>query len=258
MGVSSERYVQPSPTTSRSEMSRIPITRPYVPGYGGYGFQEQQYPATPTLSSSPMQGVELQYQQGYTPDQSRQPQLQSSAHYSPYGQSMMVTPGPSQSVYESMPQYQQRQAAAVEVLTTQFGVPQYIPQGEQTANPMAMAQPPYLTTQAESGPYGASIPVTRPLSQAYMGQGPPFGVVETHEDQGQVAAAAAAAQQQTITESIRQYREQALATLGLAKAGRLNDAADKLMDASRWLLSNVTNLGNSAFLAFVFVPVPVD
>lgn len=241
---SSERFMQVSPATSRGDMSRIPITRPFVPGYGAYGYQDPQYTTTPTLSSSPMQGVELQYPPGYTPDPSRQSQLQSSPQYSPYGQGMMVTPGSSQSVYESMPHFQQRQAAAVEVLTNQFGMPQYLSPSEHQAPPMPMPQSQYIATQPEQAAFSQQIPTTRSgSSQQYMPAGAPFGTIESQEEQEQQAAAAAAAQQHTLNDGLRQYREHICESFDLIKSGRVNEAADVILEQSRWLLASVRALG---------------
>jgi len=89
---------------------------------GGFGYtQGQQY------SPTHMQGSSLQYQTDYSPETQRQqqfPQYASQLMYSVPQQAQQQSP------YEPVPQYQPRQSAALEVLSTQFGVPQFYNPGE--------------------------------------------------------------------------------------------------------------------------------
>ena len=235
---SSERYAQPSSSAPRSDMTRTSVNRSYVPGYGGYPYQESQYATQPALSSSPMQGVELQYPSGYASETARPPQLQTQQPYSSYGQNIMVPPGPSQSVYDTVPQYQQRQAAAV--LSSQFGVPQYMPQTE--SGPVAMPQDHYMSSQPEQVTYGQPLASTRAAPpQSYVG--PPGHYPPSEQQQQEQEVEEAAAHQQSLNETLRQCREQMRTTFGLIRAGRVSDASQKIMELSRWLLGSVATLG---------------
>ena len=149
----------------------------------------------------------------------------------------MVQAGESQAVYESMSQYHPRQAAAVEVLATQFGVPHYAASNEQSSAAMSMAQSQYMTSQADPVQYGGQITAS---AQDYAGQTPSYGVLQSQDVSEH---AATTAQQQTMTEGLRQYREKVRLNFELIKLGQLNEAAVKVSESSRWLLTNIGALG---------------
>ena len=189
-----------------------------------------------------MQGVELQYPSGYTTETARPPQLQTQQQYNTYGQNVILPPGPSQSVYETVPQYQQRQAAAV--LSSQFGVPQYLPQAENAPVAMPVPQAHYMASQPEQVTYGQPLSASRTAPQSYVAR--PSHYPASEQQQQEQEAEEAAAHQQSLNETLRQCRDQIKAIFGLLRVGRVSDASQKTMELSRWLLSSVAVLGKAA------------
>jgi hypothetical protein len=244
-----ERFAQSLQPTSRSESSASSITRPpNLPNYGAYGYSEQQ-----PYAAQAMQGGSLQYQAAYSPGAGRQqqpqtqpqtqqqPQQISPQQYPPY-QGMMYNigqAGPSQLPYDPVPQYQQRQAAAIEVLTNQFGVAQYYSLSE-PANSISASQTPFLASQSESHRYVAQTPVRRPSMQPsydvemdYSSMGPP-----QPQEQQQIVPPS-----DNMDEAYAGYQQQLKMAFSAISASRLAEAAEEIMNLSRWLLSNVAKLG---------------
>jgi hypothetical protein len=238
-----ERFAQSLQPTSRGESSTSSITRPpNLPNYGAYGYSEQQ-----PYAAQAMQGGSLQYQAAYSPGASRQQQQQQPQQippqqYPPY-QGMMYNigqAGPSQLPYDPVPQYQQRQAAAIEVLSNQFGVAQYYSISE-PANSISAGQTPFLASQSESHRYVAQTPVRRPSMQPpydvemdYSSMGPP----QPQEQQQQIVPPS-----DNMDEAYAGYQQQLKMAFAAISASRLAEAAEEIMNLSRWLLSNVAKLG---------------
>ena len=237
-----ERFVQPLQPTSRGDSSATSITRPAnISNYAAYGYSEQQ-----PYAAQAMQGGSLQYQAAYSPGASRQQQQQppqqiSPQQYPPY-QGMMYNmgqAGPSQLPYDPVPQYQQRQAAAIEVLSNQFGVAQYYSISE-PANSISAAQTPFLASQSESHRYAPQTPIRRPSMQPsydvemdYSQIGPP----QPQEHQQIVPPS------DNMDEAYSGYQQQLKMAFTAISASRLAEAAEEVMNLSRWLLSNVAKLG---------------
>jgi hypothetical protein len=244
---STDRFVQSSQSPARGDVSRTTLSRPYLPGYASYGFQEQSYGAPAGHSGSPMQGVEMQYTPGYVQDPNRQQQMQQpSAHqqYPPYGPNVMLQSGSSQGVYDPVPHFHQRQAAAVEVLTNQFGVQQYLPASEHTGVAVPTPQSQYVTSQAEQA-YAQSIPTSRPsLPHGYAAAPTEYSSFDQHDTQE------AETVQNTLNESVRQYKDQLKIAFGCIRLGRVTEASAKVMDITRWLLGSVVALGRLIFGIF--------
>lgn len=239
---SGDRYAQPT-TPARSDIGGSSLTRPYLPGYPGYGFQEQQYGTTQIQGGSPMQGVQMQYSPAYIQDASRQQQAPSSPsqqqqQYTQYGPGSMLPPVGPQSLYDNIP-YQQRQTA-LEVMASQFAVPQYMPQGEHAGLGVGSSSSQYLTTQPEQTVYGG-VPVTRgPLHQAYPGGQVDFPGVEQQPAQGAIEPDT---NQEALQQGLRDYKQQIKLTFDAIVAGRLTEASDKVLAATRWLVGSVSALG---------------
>ncbi|KAI1617501.1 hypothetical protein EDD36DRAFT_3265 [Exophiala viscosa] len=241
---SSERYAQ-STTPARSDVGRASIARPYVPSYPGYGFQEQQYGTAQMQGSSPMQGVEMQYPPAYIQDASRQQQVQASPtqqqqqQYAQYGAGSMLPPVGAQSMYGNIP-YQERQTA-IEVMASQFAVPQYMPHGGHAGmGEVGSSSSQYMTSQPEQAVYGA-VPVTRaPLHQTYAGGQVDFPEVEQQATQAPVEPDV---NQEALDEGFRDYRQQIRSAFDFIVAGRVTEASERLLAASRWLASSITALG---------------
>jgi len=238
---SSERYSQQTRTPPRSEVVRSSMTGSYLPSYGGYGFSEQQYTAPHMHSGSSMQGVDMQYGSSYGPGTSRRQTPQSDAHqqYTPYGQGTMLPPVAS-SMYDTLPQFQQRQTA-VEVMASQFSMPHYMPQGEQSSGGVSAASSQYLSSQPEQTGY-ASLAVTRgPLQQSFAPSTADYSLMEQQEVQEPQEAGV----QDALNAEMQQYEQQLKVTFEAIVAGRVTEASEKLLALSRWLLGSVVALGRS-------------
>lgn len=238
-----DRFAQPLQPTTRVESSRIPVTRPStLPSYGSYGYPESQ-----SYAGQAMQGGNLPYQASFSPEAARmqQPGQISPQQYPQYqGQVLynIAQPAPSQLPYDPIPQYQQRHSAAVEVLSNQFGVPQYYASGE-PASSVPAAQAHFVASQNEPMRYPPQTPVGRPSVQQqydvemdYSPMGPP-----NPQEQQQVVPAS-----DNMEEAYNRYQHQLKMAYEAISAGRLAEAGEGIMDLSRWLLSNVAKLGESA------------
>lgn len=219
------------------------MTRPFLPSYPGYGYQEQQYGGSQMQSSSPMQGVEMQYPPTYMSDAARQQQVQASPsqqhqQYAQYGPGSMLPPVGASSLYENIP-FQQRQTA-IEVMASQFAVPQYMQQGEHTGVGVGSGSTQYMTSQAEQGGYG-HVSATRPsMPQPYGAVPGDFPVIEQQEAE---EPAGQSGTQEALDEGLREYSQQLRSAFDAIVAGRVTVASEKVMALSRWLVSSVTALG---------------
>jgi hypothetical protein len=217
------------------------MTRPYVSGYPGYGYQDQQYAGSAMHGSSPMQGVEMQYSPAYVQDVARQQNLaQASSHssYGQYAQGQMAPPAAQPSMYETMSHYQPRQSTAIEVMSTQLGsVPQYIQHGEQAG--MTLPAPQYSTSQPDQAMYPhATMPRAQVPSQYPQGQ--EYLMPETQPSQ---PTQPSAADQEALQDELRQYEQQLRSTFDAIMAGRVSEAAEQVLAISRWLVGAAVPLG---------------
>lgn len=145
-------------------------------------------------------------------------------------------------MYDPAPHFQQRQAAAVEVLSTQFGVPQYhLPSNEHSTVGVPAPQSQYVTSQAEQQVYAQQIPASRSaIPQSYAPVPPEYPSFEQQEVQDTQEAEAA---QNTLKDSVSQYQVQLKSAFGSIRAGRVTEASEKVMEITRWLLGAVAALG---------------
>lgn len=219
--------------------ARTPSAASITPGggppqdLGGYGYPTGQQYATPQ-----MQGTSLQYSPDYTPDAQRQ-----QSQYPHYTSQMMYhvpTATQQQSPFDTVPQYQPRQTAALEVLSTQFGVP------------------PYYTAETTSAPVPASItqhytpaqyhPPLQYQPQASIAQSTiPSTYTAGMADFAPSSAPEAAEQQDHDEPSserlLGEYRQEIKRTFETIRAGRLADAGRSLLEISEWLLGHASELG---------------
>ena len=242
----SDRFALPA-TPVRRDPTGQSMTRPYLQGYSGYGYQDPQYGSSAAVhSSSPMQGVELQYPQSYVQDVPRQSTAgQGHPHpqYAQYAQSSILPSTHQSGMYSQMPAYQQqRQSAAIEVMTTQLGaIPQYIPQQDHRNLQLQPPSTHYPTSRAEQAQYTASGIPTGSLQSQYSASVSEYGASEQqapaqHPQQS-------AAEQEALQEGVREYQQQLRETFDLILVGRVNDAAEKIISLSRWLVGSVQALG---------------
>lgn len=233
-----ERYAQ---AAVRTDASRSSLSRPQATGFGAYGYAEQQYPAS-ALQGGAMQGVEMQFSPGYVQDSSRphagtMQQQVPQQQYTTYGQSVMMQAPPPSHAYDSLPHYQQRQSAAIEVLADRFGEPSYLPSNVQGG--MTPAQ--YLTSQPEQVAFQQQLHQARPdPAQRHPQHAGPIPMSDhQYSDDTQAKVLAA----DTLEDEKRQYQHQLALTFEAIRAGKVNEASEKLMQVSRWLLSSVVALG---------------
>ncbi|KAJ9660648.1 hypothetical protein H2198_002390 [Neophaeococcomyces mojaviensis] len=245
MGPSSQQqYSQTAPSPSRTDLGTQPTARTYMPGYH-YGYQEPQFQTPQMHSSSPLQGVHMQYNPSYVQDPSRSHQLQSppsQQQYATYVQGSMLPPVGQQSMYGNIPQYQhERQSTALEVMTGQFGsLPQYMPQADSSGVSVGHASSQYLSSQPEQQTYGP-ISASRPHLQ------PPFAPSTADysvlEQPMQTQSQEDKTTRQVTEEGRRQYEQQLRATFNAISAGRVSEASEKLITVTEWLLGSVRALG---------------
>lgn len=248
----SDRFSQPS-TPARSDIGRSSITRPYLPGYSGYGYAEQQYGSSQMQGSSPMQGIEMQYSPAYLQDSSRPQQVQASPsqqhqqqqqQYAQYAPGAMLPPAAPQSIYDSIP-FQQRQTA-IEVMASQFAVPQYMPPGEQTGVTLGSGSSHYLTSQAQQSSYTPAAVTRPPLPQTYGTASLDYSGLEQQQEHAEASSQAGTGT--ALEEGLREYHQQLRSIFDAIIAGRVTEASEKLLAVSRWLVGSVTALGTSDFV----------
>jgi hypothetical protein len=230
------------------------MTRPYLHGYTSYGYQDQSYAPQSMHGSSPMQGVEMQYSPAYVQDVSRQQALGQAQSHQPYGQfaqGSILPSAPQPSMYESMPQYQQRQSAAIEVMSSQLGaMPQYMQQSEQGGIQMASASSHYPSSQADQAQYPTTGVPQGSLPSQYATGAIEYPMAEAQpSQQPSQPPQPSAAEQEALQEEVRQYDQQLRATFEAIVAGRVTESSDKILAISRWLASAVVPLGKRVLTA---------
>jgi hypothetical protein len=197
-----------------------------------------------------MQGGGLQYQASFSPEAARmQPQQISPQQYPQYQGQVMYNigqPAPSQLPYDPIPQYQQRQSAAIEVLSNQFGVPQYFASGE-PASSVPTTHTPFVASQNEPTRYPSQTPVKRASIQQsydvemdYSPMGPP-----NPQEQQQIVPTS-----DNMEEAFTRYQQQLKMAFETISAGRLAEAGEGIMNLTRWLLSNVAKLGELVLMLY--------
>ena len=155
----------------------------------------------------------------------------------------MLPPVGQQSMYETLPQYQQqRQSTAIEVMAGQFGggPMQYLQPSEASSTVGSGPSSQYLSSQPEQQSYG-SMSFARPQLQ------PPFTPSNVEytmlEQPTPQQAQEDASTRQAMEEGKRQYEQQLRATFDAIIAGRVTEASEKLVVVTEWLLGSVRALG---------------
>jgi hypothetical protein len=231
-GSSSERY-RPAPLTTSPSAARGAAGATAYPGY----YQEQT-----TSFPAPLPSNTMQYQSGYAQDQRQQ---QGFAGYNPDLMYNVSQQGPQNTVYDSTPQFQARQPAAMQMLSD-VAAP-YFPNESASA-----PGPPGLQHHASSGSSyqqhqpspGDRAPLLQQSYPGAMGLGIPQPAAEIMEEedfqaQGPGMEAAYTAYQTALKEIFQNIIN-----------GRLTDASQSLLEVSEWLLGHVGDLGKIAFLLF--------
>ena len=233
-GNTSERVRQSQMPSTRSPTS-VPSTGiGSLQGMSGYAYPQGQY--TQQLS-----GSSLQYQPEYSPDSQRQPQ------FSQYPSNMIynIPQAQQQSQYDPVQQYQPRQSAAIEALSTQFGVSQYYSPGEPTSAPGPAAIPQqYAAAQFQQQiPYQQSASVGRSgLPSSYSS-----GMTEYPQpsDSGVLEQQDLAPEGGAYEDAYNQYQDALRETFENTRAGKMIEAGQSLLKISDWLLGHAVELGNT-------------
>ncbi|KAE9977335.1 hypothetical protein BLS_001467 [Venturia inaequalis] len=186
----------------------------------------------------------MQYSAEYAPDTTQRAQQQQQQPYQQYGSNIMYNvpsqqqqPSP-QSPYETVQPYQPRQtAAALEVLTNQFAVPQQYYEGGPTSAPASAiaAQSAQYTPLS----YTTQSPVGRePLTSAYA-----TGMADANQGSSQGAYGQTSYAAAELDNAYGQYQTELKRTFECIRDGRLADAGSSLIHISDWLLGNAEALG---------------
>ena len=232
-GDGSERFRQGQLLTTRPASSAS-----LAAGTGGshelasFGYAPAQQYAT-----TPMQPTSFPYQPDYLQESQRQryPQYQSQMMYN------VAQQPPQQSPYQPVGQYQ-RQSAAVEVLSSQFGMPQqYYNQGEVSTVSGSTVIPQGYQTAAYQQPmqYNAPSALGRStLASSYPTAAPDYSQAESSEEQAQPEQ-----EPDTRAEQFVNYQTALRETNESTSRGRLVEAAVSLEKLSEWLLTHAAGLG---------------
>lgn len=180
--------------------------------------------------------------------QRRRAPPQDPASFSPYDSSMLYgfnQQGPSQGPFEVVPQYQTRQSAAIDALSSQFGVPQYFAPEESAGSGVAGLSP-YLNAQIQ--PYNQPNPIVRPnTTQSFSATISDFSTIGSGSmnrlDQPHIEPQQVHADQPSLEEAIGRYQGILRRTFDQTRAGRLVEAGGSLLEISEWLVTNARDLG---------------
>lgn len=208
-------------------------------GINTYGYTQGQSQFTPQL-----QDTSLQYQSDFTSDAQRVQQFPqySSAQYSSqlmaYNLPQQAT---QQSNYDPVQQFQPRQSTAVEVLSNQFGVPQYYGAGESTSAPAIAHQYASAPFQQQHIPYQQPAQTSRSPNTSTYAVGMPEFIQPAIPDV--IEAQDPAQDNAGYDAAYNQYLEALRRTFQDVKDGRLNEAGQCLLEISEWLLGHAGELG---------------
>ncbi|KAL9112703.1 MAG: hypothetical protein Q9227_003006 [Pyrenula ochraceoflavens] len=258
-GTSSDQFPPTMQIPGRGDVAAGMGRSANMSDYGSYGYGGQTaYNAQP-LSAGPIQP----YQSEFSQEPQRQPsqqqqrqqapprqaqhaqqQQQHASHFPQYGSGMVYNipqAGPPQSPYNAVPPYQQRQPAAIDVLSNQFGVQPYFGQNEPTTAAMPAAHPSYITSQVDTTSYsqqspGArqAVPQSYPVAMSDYDAGAATGSGEASETAGEPPS---------YDEAYQQFQLVLREAFEHISAGRLVKASDSVLKVSVWLLSHVADLG---------------
>ena len=231
----SERFRQGQLLTTRPASSAS-----LVAGAGGsHELAGFSYAPAQQYAPASMQAPSFSYQPDYLQESQRQ------RHYQYQPQMMYNVPQPTQqqSPYEPIGQYPPRQSAAVEVLSSQFGLPQhYYNQGDvptvpgSTVMPQAYQAPVYQQSMQYNTPatLGRST-----LASTYPTTVADYNPTGSSEDQTQPEQ-----QPDTGAEQFAKYQTALRETNQNTSRGRLVEAAVTLEKLSEWLLTHAASLGS--------------
>lgn len=213
------------------------MTGAHTQDMGNYG-----YPQGPQYPPAQVQSHSLQFPADY------QQELQRSQNFPQYT-SQMAYNVPQQplprSPYDAMPQYQPRQSAAIEVLSNQFGVPQYY-HGPESIGVSAQTSP---AQQYAPSQFQQSLPYQAPgLSRTSVPAAFPTGMAEYPHGGTQDAVEQAEPEPSSPHEAYNHYQRAVRQIFEDTGTGRLVEAAHSLLQVSEWLHTHAKGLGMKAAL----------
>ncbi|RAL07074.1 uncharacterized protein BO97DRAFT_473913 [Aspergillus homomorphus CBS 101889] len=259
--------------------------RPRMSTYLDYGYTDSPF------QGGPLQGDELQpYPPTLRDQQQHQQQRQQhpSVHrpLAPYDSEMVYDlsgqQGPTQATYEVVPPpYSARQSAAMEALSSQFGVPQYFPPNEPTGTGVPAVGPPYLPLTLPLSAYNPPPPGGMGRSGATqfypanmtgltpVGAGGRLEEQQQQQQQQQPSpppppppppqpqpqqpppqpqqplqqVSRADFESASVREVYAQFQRAVRGTFDDTRAGRLVEASRSLLEISEWLVTNARELG---------------
>lgn len=161
------------------------------------------------------------------------------------------------SSYDPVQQYHQpRQSAAIEVLSTQFGVPQYYNTGEPTSASTQIPQVYASAQYQQQAPFPQSLATNRPPEStpyaAATADYPPLTMSNLLEQ------AEAPHDPSANEEPYKTYLESLKQTYRYTHEGRLVEAGHRLLDLSDWLVGHASELGEFALFGSCIRPDPLD
>lgn len=230
----SDRFRQAQMMAGRSPTATgvVSPTGAHTQELGNFGYP-QGSPYLPTQ----MQGSSMQLPTDYSQDSQRTqpfPQYASQMVYNVPQQNQPRSP------YDTMPEYQPRQSAALEVLSSQFGVPQYYHPNEPVGGSGHTSTPQQYTPSQ----FNQHISYQAPGTGRSTIQSPyPVDMAEYSQS---TAPEVAGQQEQEIpnfAEGYNEYQEMLKGAFENTSQGRLTEAGGSLLDMSERLLGHAKELG---------------
>ena len=231
---SSDRFRRPSQLSSSRSPASVTGT-----GAGGHGQEIEGYSYTQGPYTPQIQDSSLQYQPDFSQDAQRQQPFHT---YSPNIMYNITSQAQQPSGYESVAQYQSRRpATAIEVLSSQLGVPQYYNTSEASTTSAPIPQAYSSTPFQQQVPYQQSSQRGRAANiSPYQG---------TVSDYAQLGMSNVVDQQNTPQEhestddAYSTYLDTLKRTYQDAYDGKLVEAGQRLLELSEWLLGHADDLG---------------
>ena len=240
-----DRYRQNTLPSVRAEYNTTSMHRTHtLPNYGTYGYADQQTYGAQTMPHTGFSGSNMPYAADFAPEtrESQSQQQSPQQSFPQYSANVIYNAAqnmPSQSSYDTTPQYQQRQSAAIEVLSNQFGVQPYFESGDASQGGMQ----PYIQSHIEAPTYGQHVSVSRnSLQQGYSSNVAEYPSM-SQPSAGTRDVPSSHVVREDSDQAYHNYKQQVKATYESTSSGNLVAAANGLLDLSRWLLSRVDQLG---------------
>lgn len=141
---------------------------------------------------------------------------------------------------QSLHYQQQRQNAALEVMTSHFQMPPYLTPSDQAAVAVQAASAHYIPSQQDQSSY-STVPVSRSgLQPAFVPSSTEYQVVESDEA---IQQHRAAQQREALEVGLRDFESQLRTIFEDIAASRLREASEKILALTRWLVTSVVGIG---------------